>query len=456
MGRVLSAPSWLGLAVLLSCCVGCGESGPPAPRNVLLLSVDTLRADHLGSYGYDRPTSPFLDELALRGVRFENVVAQSSWTLPSHASMLTGMLPQRHGVTSGDKRLATDLPTLQGLLSEQGLATAAIINSRFLGDRHGLSNGFDYVDLLKEKPKAGPLVFDRALAWLDDLGGESSKDTPPFFMFLHTYHVHSDYSPGELYQELLVDPYTGDLDGTAAQLQAFRRGERTLNAEDVTHAAQLYDGEIRELDDLLERFFADLESRGLLEDTLVIVTSDHGEEFMEHGDMLHGRTMYGESLRIPLLLSGPTIPVGRTVADLAMLTDILPTVARAFDQEIPEDCDGIDLSRLWQDHNLHRWVFAGADHNNEPAGLRGMIQDDRFKLMYDGVDESYELFDLVNDPGETTDLSEQRAELAEHMLGLLKRLQDSGRSADQAAPQTDEDLKALQELGYFDVTDGDR
>lgn len=437
-------------AWLLLLTVACGDGGPPRPRNVLLLSIDTLRADHLGCYGYDRPTSPFLDELAGRGVRFENVVAQSPWTLPSHTSLLTGLLPQRHGVTSGDKRLSQELPTLHGLLSAQGLTTAAIINSRFLGERHGLSLAFDHVDLLKEKPKAGPAVFDHALSWLDGAAEQ------PFFLFLHTYHVHSDYTPAPSYRDLLVDAYDGDADGSADQLQAFRRGERTFDEQDMRHVSQLYDAEIRELDDLLASFFGELQSRGLLDHTLVIVTSDHGEEFLEHGDVLHGRTMHRESLNIPLLLSGPSIPAGRTVDDLVMLTDVLPTVARAFGQPVPEDCDGLDLAPLWAEPGQHRWVFAGADHNNEPAGLRSMIRDDRFKLMHDGADGSFALYDLRNDPGETVDLSAERGELAEHMLGVLQRLSAEPGSSEQAAPQSAEDLKALQELGYFDVTDGDR
>lgn len=428
--------------------VSCGPA-EPAPRNVLLLSIDTLRADRLGCYGYDRPTSPFLDGLAQQGVRYENVVAQSPWTLPSHTSLLTGLLPHHHGVTSGDQRLAKSLPSLQKLLAGQGLATAAIINSRFLGERHGLSRGFDHVELLDEKPKAGLAVFERALDWLGDLGEE------PYFLFLHTYHVHSDYTPAASYRELLVDPYTGTADGSSAQLQAFRRGEHEFDERDMQHISQLYDAELRELDDLLEDFFGELEALGLLDETLVIVTSDHGEEFREHGDVLHGRSMHRESLSIPMLLVGPGVPAGRRVDDLVMLVDVLPTITGRFGLPAPDACDGIDLARLWEPNDVRRWILAGADHNNAVPGLRSMLRDSRFKLMVDDAAGTHALYDLQSDPGEQYDVSTERAELAQHMLSVLRRLTSEQGTSEQAPPQTAEDLRVLQELGYFHASSPD-
>jgi len=428
--------------------VSCSPTDP-APRSVLLLSIDTLRADRLGCYGYDRPTSPFLDGLARQGVVYENVVAQSPWTLPSHTSMLTGLLPHRHGVTSGDKRLARSLPTLQRLLGGQGLTTGAIINSRFLGDRHGLSTGFEHVELLSEKPQGGPDVFDRALDWLGSQGAQ------PFFLFLHTYHVHSDYSPGPVYRQQLVDPYDGEADGSTAQLQAFRRGERSFDARDMEHISQLYDAEVRELDDLLKGFFTELEAMGLLDETLLIVTSDHGEQFLEHGDVLHGRSLFRESLSIPMLLVGPSVPAGRRVDDLVMLVDVLPTITGRFGLASPATCDGIDLAQLWAPNDVHRWALAGADHNNVVPGMRSMLRDERFKLMVDDAAGTHALYDLQTDPGELSDVSAERSELAEHMLSVLRRLTSELGESEQAAPQTAEDLRALQELGYFDASDPD-
>ena len=453
MARGLGRRPLTGLAASLLASLaalsGCGQSlpaesesvsAPAPPQHILLLSLDTLRADHLGTYGYERDTSPFLDSLFARGLVFDRAHAAAPWTLPSHASILTGLHPHRNGAVAGKRGLAKNVATLPELLAAQGFSTASIVSSRFLGERHGLQRGFSHTAVIDERPQPGPPVTAAALAWAEQVGDQ------PAFLFLHYYDVHSAYDPAEPYRAQFAAPYDGLADGTTPQLQKVRTGEIVFDERDMAHVRALYDGEIRELDDELARLFAGLEQLPFGQDMLVIVTADHGEEFLDHGDVLHGRSMHRELLHVPLALIGEGIAPGRR-DELATHVDVLPTVLSLLGADTPDGLDGRDLS---QPDPARRFVFGEADHNNEIDDTLRMVTDGHHKLILDKSDGSRALYDLRADPGETVDVADQNPAVTALFLGHLDAFENSSALGEAASALSEDDRRALIELGYLE------
>jgi arylsulfatase A-like enzyme len=230
------------------------------PRNLLLISIDTLRPDHLGCYGHARPTSPTLDGIAARGVRFTDVTAAAPWTLPSHASLFTGLYPSHHGVKGHETRLAESFVTLAEEFRDAGFRTIGVVNTWNVGaPQFELAQGFEhfhYVPETEERPggiqrtlAAGRDVVAKAQELL-----ETSDAAKPYFLFLHFYDVHTDFTPRAGYREMFVEPYDGPLKGRTQELIQLRSLGRKLGADDLRWLRQMYDAEIRQLDDLLGRF----------------------------------------------------------------------------------------------------------------------------------------------------------------------------------------------------------
>jgi arylsulfatase A-like enzyme len=392
--RQLLARLCIALAVS-SLLAACGSQ----PPNLILISIDTLRADRLGSYGHSRPTSPFLDSLAMRGVVFEEATAPGSWTIPSHASMWTGLYPRSHGLRFVVDELAPDIPTLPAILTQHGYATAAVMNAVLLMQGRGFGRGFDGVSFIPSTSRPGGAarrVSEAGVSWA------RSRGEQPFFLFLHFFDVHSDYQPLPRYRRMFEQPYAGIADGSTAQLKAHRKGSLRLGDDDARHLLELYDAGIRQLDDALAELFAELEEGGLLENTFVFVTSDHGEEFLDHGDFLHGRTLYQELVRVPLLVLGPGIPAGVRTREPVSLVDLVPTISALLGIPAPDGVDGRDLSALWREPDgvaSERSLFYEADSwfDNTSRNFRRAVRKGRYKLHYDDLAESLELYDLERD-----------------------------------------------------------
>ncbi|MEL7061106.1 MAG: sulfatase [Acidobacteriota bacterium] len=304
--------------------VGCADdraSKTSHPRGVLLISLDTVRADRLGTYGYDRPTSPFLDELARRSAVFEHAFVQLPGTLPSHMSMLTGLYPAEHGVYPPAGRLPDAIPMLQEVFNRAGWTTGGFVEGGYMHEDFGFARGFDAWS------SEAQLVYDdiertlaRGLSFVDDLEGDE-----PFFLFLHSYAVHDPYFPPEPYaSDFDALPVEGAFAPTGPNFVAFNRGELEITPEALTWYSNAYDASIRYVDDQLRAFFAELEARGVLDETLVVVTSDHGEEFLEHGSMVHVQ-IYPETLHVPLIVSGPSVEA-RRIESVVESVDLAPTV----------------------------------------------------------------------------------------------------------------------------------
>ncbi len=333
------------VVAVVVCQIGACTSIPHERPNVLLVCIDTLRADALGSYGADLDASPSLDRIARRGVVFEAAYSTASWTKPSVPSLLTGLLPFDHGVLqaghSGSDVLDDSIVTLAELLQGAGYATGAFVENAHLIDRYsGLAQGFDtYVE------EAGTAlgVTDRFFSWLE------SGVRKPFFAYVHVLDTHLPYTPNA---GAFDDPADTarfaewGMDGSGWKLvrRALEDGTAKLSAKDTARLRRWYQAEVRWTDAVLGRTFELLEARGLLENTVLIVTSDHGEGFLEHGSIDHGYGPYAELVHVPLLVAGPVVGTGgrREQAHVSLI-DVVPTIAEAAGIAPPEGLPGRSL-----------------------------------------------------------------------------------------------------------------
>ena len=448
------------LACLATAC-GTGDARP----NLLLISVDTLRPDFLGCYGHERATSPAIDSLAARGVLFEDVTSASPWTLPSHASMLTGMYAATHGVKDHEFRLESE--TLATWLARVGYQTMSVVNTHNIGfEDYGLMRGFDprtkeWVNELGEQDPETLItpvvnraedVIARARAFL------GTRDASrPFFLFLHFYDVHTDFTPAPEWEQEFVKPYKGRLPGAwTAVLTTIRKQGLALSKADVRFLTEMYEAEIRTFDDRLGELFAYLEQAGLLESTVIALTSDHGEEFLEHGSVLHGRTHYQELVRIPLLLAGPGVAAGLRVKTPVHLVDLAPTLYALLGVPAAPSMDGLDLSGAWGAGPAlpdERVLFSEADHNNVVDGVdrsdvKRMARSGNTVLHLDTVTGRTELYDLATDPAEREDLSSAQPDRVAFLLEELRRHMQRRSAASTIGPVSEENRALLEQLGY--------
>jgi arylsulfatase A-like enzyme len=337
---------------------------PDDPRlNVVLFSIDTVRDDHLSCAGYPRPTTPWLDRLARESAWFRDAASTSSYTLPAHASMLTGQLPSRHGAESeaaGRDHVWLDRSDLVAArLREAGWQTAAFTGGVYLSAKFGLDQGFDRydaVDLALERragryesdPAIGQPAFNRAYRRqrtfghaLDWIRGHSDG---PFFLFLHTYLVH-EYLPAARHEARFHGACASALADEKQEFLRDRNSKARPTAADVDHFVDLYDAALCEADELVGRLMTTLRETGELEQTVVVVVSDHGEEFLDHGLLAHGRTLYDEVLRVPLIVRAP----GRRAVEVrtpVSLCDVAPTLLELCGVAPRHEMDGRSLVPL--------------------------------------------------------------------------------------------------------------
>jgi len=394
---------------------GCGA--PPPERvpgaNVVVIGIDTLRADHLGCYGYRRPTSPRLDALAREAVLFETAVSPSPWTLPAFASIFTGLLPSSHRAGEGKQlnvsRLDPARATLATVLHEAGWRTGSFVSNGYVGRDVGLAEGFD--EHREAMQSAGAAA--QAIAWLQAHAQER------FFVFLHIVDPHQPYAPPAEDAAPFLDPrYTGPV---GASFSGF--GDPTWSDADRRRVVDLYDGEVHFADGLVGRVLDTLASLGVADRTLVVVVSDHGEELFEHRLIGHGHTLYDELLRVPLIVRWPGGGLHRRVAPQVRAMDVFPTVLDALALPVPDGLDGVSLLPL-----LHG---GRASPETETAFAEYLIVDperkairrDGLKLILDPASGAASLFDLRADPTEQRDVASTRpAETAELRARLEHRL----------------------------------
>ncbi len=308
-------------------------------RGFVLIAFDALRADHLGVYGYDRPTSPFFDELAAGNALFERAMAPYPATLVSNMSLFTGLWPPQHGVYPPSAVLSEAIETLPARFRSRGFRTAGHTEGGFMAGGYGFARGFDeFSDTPYQTETDIERTFERGLEFLRHL-----DDDDRFFLFLHTYSTHDPYDPPEPYRSMFWDgEQPPAAQPTGPLLRAFNAGRLELADEAIDYYRDLYDGSIRYTDAILEEFIGELEALGLLDDSTLILTSDHGEEFAEHGKLGHTQ-VYPECLRVPLVVVHPDLAGGRRIPALVSSVDIAPTLYELAGVPPPDRISGRSL-----------------------------------------------------------------------------------------------------------------
>jgi len=324
----------LALLTACVCLAGCGaervDPKTERPPNVVVISVDALRRDHLSAYGYGRPTSPRLKRLAAEGARFDGALSPTPWTLPAHASLFTGLPASAHQVEHAGDRLPESLATVATLFAAGGWTTAGYVSADHFDPLHGLARGFATWDL--EPARRATAVTDGALSWLDTRPPER-----PFLLFLHYVDPHWPLDPPAEHLTALGGHESARSLGTFANLIPYAHRDVPMSDNVLRRLLPLYHGEIRYVDTEIGRLLDGLNTRGLDDDTIVLVTSDHGEEFGEHDGFGHGLTLHAEVTRVPLIVRWPgRIAAGAEISVPVSIADVAPTLVALAGLELPE------------------------------------------------------------------------------------------------------------------------
>ncbi len=365
---------------------------------VVLISIDSLRSDHVGCYGYGRRTTPNLDSLAATGFLFTRSVAQSSWTLPSHASLLTSLFVKTHGACGAEEGVSTDALVIAEELRRAGYATAAFVSGPFLLPRYGMNQGFDVYDAGCSSLYHGdshhdvtnPCVHRRATEWLESWGDA------PFFLFLHYWDVHYDYIPPAPYDTLFDPGYEGLITGrNFAHNELIRAG---MPQRDLEHVIALYDGEIAYTDEYLGKLFRHIRTLGIAGKCLIVATSDHGDEFLEHGATGHGHTLYQELIHVPLIWAEPFATDGPVVVDdVVQLVDVAPTVLEYLGLGPPAALEGESFLRRLRGRSLR--IRPAFSETRSGGFLKAVVGTDT-KIIRAMLNDQTKAYDLRHDPAE--------------------------------------------------------
>ena len=421
------------------------EKEPPNKiRNILLISMDTTRADVVGCYGFTSNITPTIDALAAEGILFENAYAPLSLTLPSHCSMLTGTIPPYHGVHDNlNYRLADSSVTLAEILKDNGFVTGAFIGSAILYSKYGLDQGFDSYNEDFQKERSPIHIVERQGGEVSRLAGkwleEHQKEN--MFLFLHYYDPHRNYDAPEPYHKMfLTDP--------------------PPSQNSLAYLKSMYAGEVAYTDHCIKEVIDKLKELGLYDSTLIIIIADHGEMLGEHKEMTHSYYIYNSNVKIPLVFKMPGVSAPRRIKDTVGLVDITPTVCSLLGIEGPFTFQGVDISGYLLDdepEDIQRHVYL---ESMTPTKYRGNsllgIVNDKYKYIQTTRPE---LYDIVNDYPESVNLVEKYPKIAHRMKGLLKLMLDdiTALSSPDSTMQADEDtLKQIETLGYVaDAVDVD-
>jgi arylsulfatase A-like enzyme len=439
-----------------------------------LISIDTLRPDHLGSYGYFRDTSPTLDRLAAEGVLFENHISSSSWTLPAHAALFTSLADSVHGCSDTDRTLHEDFVTLAERFSEAGYATAGFFAGPYLHPAFGLGQGFDHYEnltsyrrILDENPASrwamdldlmkashqditNPSVHRAVRKWLEGRGDR------PFFLFIHLWDVHFDFIPPAPYDTRFDPDYRGEVSGRNFFFD--HSINRDMPARDREHLVALYDGEIAWTDVHVGKILADLEAAGLARDVVLTVTADHGTEFFEHGYKGHRTTLFDEQIRIPLILHYPrALPSGLRIAQQTRIIDLGPTLLELAGVNAPQDVMGRSLLPLIRGSEKGSGRAALSELFSVGKRMRA-VRTSRWKYLHDDARGRLYFFDLSEDPAEARPRTRFDSELGREVLAVssdvMARLEAARRGAGES-PRQGRDLpeelrRQLESLGYIE------
>ena len=465
--------------------VAAGSSGPP--QTVVLIQGDTLRKDHLDLYGYARPTGPTLKRLAEEGAFFDNAITQTSWTKAATPSIHTALYPSTHGVHQIPDRLPSSATTLAEVYRDAGYATVSFSSVAFTGAFTNLHQGFETVHEGESTAgRAGPRgaktareFTDRLVEWLD-----AHRDIP-VFVYLHYFDPHPPYEPSRPYDTLWADPKGREeylreqeaikkvaKDAFLAQRGMATRDELVKAGLDpawfLQYSKDWYDGSIRGMDDEIARLVERLRGRGEDGRSVIAFYADHGEEFHDHGRMWHGQSLYGELLRVPLILWGPgRIPKGSRIEEPVELIDVMPTLLELSGLPVPKEAQGQSLRPLLGGSPGGGWVKRPVIAERQPIGRDEYpdngemyaIMDGSWKLIQNvkrpADKPEFELFDFYKDPLDQTNVAAQHPDvvsrLAKELDGFRKMAGAARLKPDSEATKgmSKEQLEQLRALGYI-------
>jgi arylsulfatase A-like enzyme len=441
------------------------------PKNVIVLLVDTLRADKLNAYGKSYVRTPALDKFSSEATLFERCQSSSNWTKPACASVLTGLHPDSHKARGHSSRLAPSIKMAGEILQAAGFATGAFIANGYLASEFGFNRGWTlYTNYIREnKPSIAEKVYKEVLDFIK-LQAQSGK---PFFTYVQTIDPHVPYDPPaedlKLYD---AEPYTGPVAprSTGELLESFKQKRVVLEPRDRRHLEALYDGEITYHDRHFGRFLDELVRNKLLDDTVFVLCSDHGEEFFEHESVGHGHTLFQELLHVPLVVRAPgVVPAGKRIKEDVGLCDVLPTVLAALGQPPAAGVEGRNLVPTANGAPVDPLCAAFSSFWSEAddRNLQWSVRKGDWKLKMKGPVNTL-LYNLAEDPAEMADADERyplalralRISLGQFIGAPDKAAWASNEIAAQAAAKPDaaedkaeeipEDLKAqLRQLGYM-------
>jgi arylsulfatase A-like enzyme len=451
---------------------------------VVLVVIDTLRADHLGVYDYPRPTSPRMDEFAADSTVFKQAISTAPWTLPALGSIMTSLYPSAHGAKHMSNmkqwredrvdfapvaKLADSHTTLAEALRAEGYRTAAFVRGSYPSAVFGMGQGFEHFE--DNDAPGVRFMVESALDWLD------AQESEPFFMYLHTVEVHSPYmpvrlpdkyaernpdAPLEYYDRAIAEEqrryrtfdfnadYAGSVTGSLDDLRKFKKGKGPSEA-DLQQLVDLYDRGIAYTDYWMGELLDGLKERGVFDNSIIMITSDHGEEFFEHGHLEHSTSYFDELLHVPLILRHPSEGHGVVVEDEVSLIDIYPSILDGLDISHTLPLGGRSLRPLWLGGSLpERPVFGESIASRSRKGIA--VRTNRWKFIHwKGGKE--ELYDLAEDPSEQVDLSpSSHSDPLREQIGSWRQEITQSKQALKGVPEAvqldEETQQRLRDLGY--------
>ncbi|MFT4649099.1 MAG: choline-sulfatase [Glaciecola sp.] len=412
------------LVLALPLLVACPSAKEPKP-NILWIVVDTMRADRLGGA---HNLTPYLDRLGENGAVFESAYSHSPWTLPSMASMLTSMHPKEHGAGGRLGKFQTlreGVLTAPAIFSRAGYQTHAIVNVEFLKEKYGVTRDFETLDTVTFENNVDVRIAqettDAALKFI-----EEAPSDKPFFMFLHYFDVHAVYDPPQPFRRRYAAEFDREggegrtLFGTREHMIALRDGTLQLTEPWIERASRLYDGEIAYTDAEIGRLLDRLAALGVDKNTLIVFTSDHGEEFLDHGNFEHGHTVYDELIHVPMVMAGPGVKPGLRIPAVVRQVDILPTLCEWADVGGERSFTGLSLMPALQGEPARsRKVLS---HGNMWGAPSSAWRDGDWKLIVP-AEGTPSLFNMVQDPREQTNLATSEPERLKRLLASLKAME---------------------------------
>jgi arylsulfatase A-like enzyme len=477
---------------------GCGSESRPASKapagapDVLVLLLDTTRADHLGVYGYARPTSPALDAIARESLVFERAIASANWTLPSHASLFTGLPPHAHGATSDEGWLRDEVDTLAERFRDAGYATYLFSANPFVSAEHNLAQGFEIAEhpwqpkwrdavraYMNERAYPGESAESR-FAPFKDAGEvirrgfahwlEARSDERPYFAFLNLMEAHRPYYATAEERARFLSPdqvaLSIRMDHRYSDRHAYSFSALELGADELAATVGLYDAALSHLDEVVAGIASDLRAAGRLDRSVLAITSDHGEHLGDQHRLGHEFSLYDALIRVPLLLRYPArVPAGRESRAVAQL-DLRRTLLELAGLEVDEQDRGRNLLRKVAPDEPTRWLIAESlairskplravqkrfpDFDLGPwkRAFRA-IERDRIKLI-EGEGGRRMLFDIAADPSESLDLAAQRPELVAEFAAQLDAQRAEERPSETRGPGSAEHVELLEALGYIE------